>query len=177
MSALAFEGEVQGFASNGSCSPCGGNRRQVVHTINGLYGDITIAVGNGLSLSISGNTITLVNTGSGQNNISGVENIAEGAMQVEVVFDTPFDALPIIIGSEVIKAEATDPDLTTWGVKQLTTIGFTACLSGAAPNGNYLLHWEAQSRETAIVPGGVDNAIVDEFGNMIVDESSNFLVY
>lgn len=176
MSALAFEGEILGYGNSGCCSPCG-NRRQVVNTVNGLHGDITIAVGNGLSLSISGNTITLVNTGGDSNSVSGVENIPNGAQQVTVTFDTPFDERPIITGSEVIKADAADPDVTTWGVKNLTNTGFIACLSGAVPNGNYLLHWEAQGAQVIVPTPDMDNAIVDEFGNLIVDANGDVLVY
>lgn len=75
MSALAFEGEVLGYGQSSCCSPCG-NRRQVVNTINGLYGDITFAEGAGINITIDGNVITITNT-----SLSGSSNVVYDTLQ------------------------------------------------------------------------------------------------
>lgn len=169
---IAFAGEVLGYSSSECCSP-GGNRRQVVHTINGLYGDLTF-VGVGGTFTQSGNTITFTVAGSG---IAGNEAIANGASEVQITFPVgSFDVAPIFTAS-VEKGAPGDPDVAYWTVRSLTANGAVAILSGAVPNENYVLHWKAQEEGGATPVPGVTNAIVDELGNFIVDENGNFLVY
>lgn len=67
--------------------------------------------------------------------------ISNAATYVDVTFSTPFAAAPYLAGTPCVeKASIGDDDLFCTGVGPISTTGFRAFLSAAAPNANYHLH-------------------------------------
>lgn len=72
----------------------------------------------------------------------GKVNIANGAKTVDVVFSAPLSVVPIV-SPTVSRPAGGDAIWATVDEDSVTVNGFTASLSGAAPDGNYKLHYIA----------------------------------
>lgn len=73
----------------------------------------------------------------------GVNSISNGGSTVSVVFNRTFGSIPSVVAS--ISRNAGDPlVLVNVNRDSVTTVGFTAELSGPVPNGNYKIDWRAE---------------------------------
>lgn len=81
--------------------------------------------------------------GGGAAPLAEAEPIPNGADTVAVTFATAFGAAPVVV-AWLTSSDPTPDILGVIGIS-VTTSGFTANISNAAPNGNYSLNWMASS--------------------------------